>query len=344
MYKKHQSYSTYKDQVSFLAQELQKPHHALGAVFGDSEVLIEFALHKIKQIFFKSHYEVTAIEAPQWVQSDILLGQNHLFDPQNLYLITRCETVRNWTPWLKQFLHFLSSKKEHKDKILLLFKSDKIPETLLKELKKISSPTASCFDPWPNEFPTLVKDLASRFDLMLSEDALDTLIEVNGYDLIKHKHDLGKLSLLFAQKSKKYVLKTADISVHLGMLRSEESIKLDRFLTEGEWDKAQSLVLNLVNEGEKALSILGILSFHCRHKIQIEYSKQKGISADQMAKTTGMSFYTIKNAMPNPKKVTLASYHKALMSCKNADFLLKSTKIAPELLLFEIIDILATNT
>jgi len=318
---------------------LDASHQSIGLLFGDSEVLIEEAIHEIKKHFTKNQYEVTSIEASQWIRNDFILGQSHLFDPQNLYLITRCESVKNWSLWLKEFASFTKINRDFRDKILLVFKSEKIPESFSKELKQISTPSISCFDPWPREYPTVINDLARRYELTFSQDALETLIEANGYDLIKHRNDLRKLSLIFSQQSPQiFPLKSSDISTHLGMLRTEEAIKLDHFLNEGEWEKAQSLVFNLINDGEKALSILGILTFHCRNKIKIEACKEQGLALDQMIHPTGLSHFVIKNSIANPKKVPLATYKRALFVCKNADFLLKSNKITPELLLFEIID------
>lgn len=342
MFKKHQSYSSYKEQLKFFITEIKNPRHPLGIISGDSEVLIEDALSRVKHDFSEDHYEITSIEANQWMQSGIMLGQSHLFDPQNIYVITRCESIKNWAQWTKDFLPYIKSSKEFKDKIVLIFKSEKIPESINKDLKKIGFPSVTCFDPWPQEFPNTIKDLASRFEMMLATDAIEALIEANGYDLVKHKHDLGKLALIFAKKLPiTSPLRSSDISVHLGMLRSEEALKLDRFLTAGDWAKAQSLAVNLMSEGEKALSILGILSYHCRIKLQIESCKKKELTVDQMAQRTGLATFAIKNALSNPAKVSTAAYQKALGLCQSADFLMKSNKIAPEILIFEIIDSLA---
>jgi DNA polymerase III delta subunit len=342
MFKKHQPYSSYKEQIKNFVSEINKPHHSLGIIYGDSEVLIENVLLYIKKNLSDSQYEITSIEASQWIESEIVLGQNHLFDPQNLYIVNRCESIKSWSQWIKDFLIYKNSISELKDKVILVFKSEKIPESINKDLKKIGFCSISCFDPWPQDFSSAIKDLASRFNLSFTPDAVDALIESNGYDLIKHKHDIGKLALIYAKDLPlKSPLKSSDISTHLGMIRSEEALKLDRFLTAGDWEKAQSLVSNLIGEGEKGLSILGIISYHCRTKIQIEYCRKKTYTIDQISEATGLSTYSIKNSLSMPSKLSIAAYQKALVLCQNADFLMKSTKIVPEILIFEIIDSLA---
>lgn len=348
-YKKHQNYQVFLSSLQKLQVSLARDDIGFGCIYGSSEVLIETALTEIKQSFSNRGFQTTSIEASQWVQSEDLLSQVSLFDPLNLYLVTRCETVRSWPQWFKKNLPDQKSRPQKSppsveiaksNKVLLVFTCDRLLEGVQKELDALNAPMVPCFDPWPNDFPLLIRDLASKFQVSLTADATNALIEANGYDLIKLRNELSKLSLIFINAASP--LSRSMIATHLGMLRSEDSFKMDRLLAEKSWASAQSLILSLLDEGEKPIAILGIISYHCRNTLLVESARQSGLNPAQVQKMTGLNPMAIKTYLSASTRPHVSRYTLAIKKCREADFAMKSSNLQGDLLLTQIIETLAT--
>jgi DNA polymerase III delta subunit len=341
-YASHQTYSAFQEQLKTLLQSLSQSTQGLACVYGSSEVLMEYAIAETKSHFSGQDFQVTSIEAGSWLKTEFLLDQANLFEPTNLYIVTRCENIRTWPQWFKKTYPKGVVPHAETHKIVFMYHAERPPEALIKELKKHQSPTVSCYNPWPNDFPKILRDLASRLKIPLAPDAVEALLDANGFDLIKHKHEIQKLSFIYARELPlKEPLTRAMIAPHLGMLRAEESFKIDRLLSARSWDKAQCLVLKLLEEGEKPLSILGIISYHCRNAYLIESARVAGLSADQIQRATGLTLTVIKSHLQNPLKPNLRAYKAALSKCRQADFAFKSSKFRDDLVLAQIIEAMA---
>ncbi len=348
-FKKHQNYQVFLSSLQKLRVSLARDEVGFGCIYGSSEVLIEAAIKEVKQSFSDLGFQTTSIEASQWVQSQDLLSQVSLFDPLNLYIVIRCETIRSWPQWFKKNLPDDKSRQQKtvpsveiskSNKVLFVFTSDRLLEGVQKELTALEAPLIPCFDPWPNDFPTLIRDLASKLQVQLTSDAIEALIEANGYDLIKLRNELSKLSLIFSNSTSP--LTRSMIATHLGMLRSEDSFKMDRLLAERSWASAQSLILSLLDDGEKPLAILGIISYHCRNTLLVESARQSGLNPTQIQKMTGLTPMAIKTYLGASTRPKVSHYTLALKKCREADFAMKSSNLQGDLLLTQIIETLQT--
>lgn len=340
-YKKHQAYQLYQSGLQKLLTSLPKDDHGFGCIFGSSEVLIESAISEVKQSLSNLGYQTTYIEASQWVQSGDILNQVNLFDPLNLYIINRCENVRSWPQWFKKNTQEGNALHTSKTKVLMTFNSERLLEPVQKELLSLKTALLPCFDPWPNEFPKLIRDLATKYQLHLTADAIETLIEANGYEPTKLKNEISKLSLIFAKSTSSAPLTRSMISTHLGMLRSEDSFKMDRLLVERSWASAQSMMLGLLDEGEKPISLLGMISYHCRSTLIVETARLEGLNRDLTQKLSGLSSMALNTYANARSKPNISRYSRALKKCRTADFMMKSGRIREDLLLSDIIDTLS---
>ena len=195
-------------------------------------------------------------------------------------------------------------------------------------------------DPWPNEVPQVIQAFAAGFGLNLDAEARQTMIEANGNDLIKHRHELNKIALL--QGEKKGILTKEDIAPLLGLLRQDDSFQLDRLLIQRQWPEAHALADALIARGEKALGIVAILANHCRNVIRIEAALTSGCSPSNLHTEVRLPPFMLKAYIPFATRADIPRYIQALRLCQKADMALKSTPVSESLLVAQVIEALTT--
>jgi len=229
-----------------------------------------------------------------------LWAQQSLFEPKVLYVLRRCDKNAKLAAWLKDIKE-LNSIKTH---IVFEF-VDKIPAELNRQFARLEALWIPCVEPESaTEFAKLIIQMAKREGVVLAEDAVRLLLDAMGLDLAKLHNEITKIGLVYQSHGKP--LRASDIAAIIGSLREDHVFELFHLLRQRQRAKAQLLIDQLLERGEKSIALIGILSRFARE--QINRGSQRAL--------------------------------RALNLCSQADLLVKSTKVGEALLLGAIVDAL----
>lgn len=320
-----------------LCKELTASDQPYVCLYGSSECLLELALETIRKKVASLSTAITTIEGAQLSEAsfETIMGQPALFEGATMYVVRRAEQSKV----LPKILKTLAPPKGVGHRLLLVWSGGEPSASVLKEMKRLGTLMVPCLDPWPNEIPQVLQTFASSLGIKLDPSAVQLLIEANGTDLIKHRHELNKISLLNPNHSGS--LGRREIAPFLGLLRQDDAYQLDRLLTQRLWAHAHALTDALLARGEKALGLIAILSNHCRNVIRIQTALENGCSPANLSKEIRLPPFILKTYLPMAGRIDLPRYVQALKLCHDADLTLKSTSIAESILVAQIIEALS---
>jgi hypothetical protein len=176
----------------------------------------------------------------------------------------------------------------------------------------------------------LIADIASHRGISFSRDALFYLASLEASPLAWDA-EFRFLRLLYGFE--KIQLSLEECQKQVGHLFDEEAFALDRRLCEEAYGKAHLLIGRRLDQGDSPMALLGILVRHIRTVLKIMGSKKTGVSPQSL----GIRDFLLKSyqKIAVPKKEPL--YEEALRLCQRADILFKTTKVAPDLVLCQIL-------
>lgn len=337
---KHRSNkSSFKDYVHIL-KELRATKSPLIGVYGSSEFLVETALDSIRTRAKECSAEIASIEGGTLNEEkmDAIVHQTSLFEPVTYYIVRRTEQAKTLSKLLKNLTpQNLSQSWPHR--LIFVWSGGDPTATVATELKRLQTLMVPCMEPWPNEMPQVTQMYATTLGLKLRPDAIHALIEANGTDLIRLRHELNKIS--FIVKNTEAPLTKEDLVPLIGIMREDDAFQLDRLLIHENWEGAQALLDILLHRGEKPLGILSILSYHCRNILKINSALSQGIPLSALPHETRVPAFVLKNYLPIAGRANAHRYIRALELCNEADVFLKSHPIAESLVLGKVIQTLA---
>lgn len=315
---------------------------AVTLVYGSSEHLMHRTVDLIRARATKDGVPAVSLEAASITEATLqaMGGQASLFEPATLYVIRRVEQAKS----LPKLLKGAAAGKDLANKLVFVYKGDSPVAPLKAELKRMGAREVPCFDPWPNELPQVVGELAKDAGLKLKADAVQLLVETNGGDLVKQANEITKLALLTRSGGDATApLGAADVAPHLGMLREDDAFQLDKLLLAKQWAKAHALAASLLARGEKGLAVLGIIAGHCRNVVRIADALASGVPAHDLGARVKMPPFLIKTYAQGVGRVDPRRYLRALELCRETDRILKSAPISEELVIARLIDALAVG-
>lgn len=272
-------------------------------IHGASEFLRIRAMSAMKTAWSKFEgSEIQSVEGSSLdpVEFKTFWGQVSLFEPESLYFIRRCDKVSKLGVWLKE----IKSVSSIKNRIVLEF-GEKIPAEINKQIARLAAVQLPCAEPTsPVEFGKIVATLARREGLTLNDDAIKLLLDSMGLDLGRLDNELRKLCLIYHSRTEP--LTAADVAPVVGHLREDHVFELFGLLRNKQRAKAQLLIDQLLERGEKSIALVGILSRFAREAVPRQ--QQRGL--------------------------------QGLKLCAEADILLKSSPISDSLVLGRIVDAL----
>ncbi len=206
---------------------------------------------------------------------------------------------------------------------------------LQKDLSRLQAKMLPCFTPQHQELNRYIHVVAQEAGLQLEASAVELLKETQGNDLAKLDNEVSKLSLIFAGSAKKHT--AADLAPHLGVMREDHAFALDDFLTRGEKAKAQALLTELLNRGEKPHALLGILALHCRKALKIRQMLIQGHNEKIIAQELRLPIPIVKSYNRYVQQHSPKVFLHALNRCQQADVQIKSTPVGDEVILFDVL-------
>lgn len=330
--------SSFKDYLHTL-KELRSTKSPLIGIYGSSEFLIETALDAIRSQAKECSAEIAFIEggALNEEKMEAIVHQTSLFEPVTYYIIRRTEQAKNLSKLLKN----LPSQKLHQSwvhRLILVWSGGDPTATVATELKRLQTLIVPCMEPWPNEMPQVIQMYANALGLKLRPDAIHALIEANGTDLIRQRHELNKIA--FIKHNAEAPLSKEDLVPLIGILREDDAFQLDRLLVQENWEGAQALLSSLLHRGEKPLGILSILANHCRNILKINNALSQGIPPSALSHETRLPPFILKNYLPMAGRANEHRYIKALELCYEADVFLKTQPVDESVVLGKVIQTL----
>lgn len=306
-------------------------------LFGNSEFLVNDSIQTIQNLWSTTTNEPhNLIEAKSLNPHNFseLWEQSSLFASKSLNVIRRCQDNRS----LHKLLKDIPEKKNIQNTHLFIFDSEKPNVHAKKELTRLGAFELNCVEPWPNEIPPLINQLAKRRKLKLSFDACNLLLDSVGSDLIKIENELNKFSMIFEKSDDE--LSADQIAPYLGMLRADHAFELDNLLTQSQWSKAHILLLDLLTRGESSIKILGLLTRHCRNAIKILGAQNRGMNPKDLGFKLRLPPMIISKYFQHLKGRSAIEFLDILDLCRDIDQKLKSSKISDKVMLASVVEAL----
>lgn len=299
--------TNYSDYVAALktlvATEQCDAFPRLTLIHGPSEFLRMRAMASIKNIWGRldpsdpQHVEASTVDQ---VAFRGMWAQVSLFEPEIVYVVRRCDKHTKLATWLKE-IKTAESIRTH----LILEFGEKIPAEIQRQAQRLHATMIPCVEPTSAaECGKVVASLAKREGIVLAEDAIRLLTDAMGPDLAKLQNEIQKILLI--HHGRKEPLRAVDIAGMVGSLREDHVFELFNVLRSRQGAKAQLLVEQLLDRGEKAIALTGILTRYARELIA-----------------------------KNPKKGV-----RGLRVCAETDLLLKSSRVSEPLILGRVVDAL----
>ena len=344
MASKYIKHGSYRDHVTAVKPLLSGKSLSvvprLIVLYGTSDLLLNETARLLRERAMTCQAATTNLEATAINEAMLaaMTKQSSLFEATSFYLIRRTESAKSLAKIMGSQRDFDSSGNH----LCFVYQGDSIAAALKTVLTKKKAVLVPCFVPWPNEIPQVIDSLAEQIGLKLLPEAVQLLISANGDDLAKNHNELRRLLCIFGPDTGP--LGAADLSPHLGLLRENDSVQLERLLLQKQWAKAYALTANLIARGEKALPLVALLANHCRTAIKLTAATERGVSPQALATAANVPPFVVKTYQPYLSRMTNPMpYEKALGLCQEADHLLKSERFSEDLVVTRIIDAIASS-
>lgn len=321
---------------------LMGPKGRVVVLWGPSDYLIHKGLQALRDRVRKAgRVSVTSVDATELTVGGVgsMTQQRSLFEPSALYVVRRCEKAGQS---FGKLLAKCEAPRSDKTRFMFGLCRDEMYKELGKVFDAWGAVMVPCFEPRAGALAGFVAALARRFQLSLRVDAVPLMLEAVGSDLFKLENEICRLALLFADNGGQEV-GAAEITPHLGMLRSDTAFEIDNMLLRRRWSDAESLLYGiLAREGDdEAIKILGLLSRHCRMSLGTAEMMAARASERDIASTLGLWGGAAKMYMRYATSGDPARFERALDRCRQADARFKSSRADAYLVMAEIIDELA---
>lgn len=335
---KKPGFRDYMQSLKLLSSPRGVNSSSLFMIYGKAPWLAQEAVRTLRVTARKNELATAIIEGKDITEGLLsqICSQSSLFEPATLYIVNKAEQS-------KLLITALSTDggAELANKIALVFTGERLPAALNPLLSAKTTVDVPCYAPWPNEMMKAVEAFAEIEGLKIDHGGLQVILETLGNDLQKIKNELVRISLHFGENTA--TLTRGEIAPFLGALKEEDVYQLDRYLLEKKWALAHSLVISLIDRGEKPLSILAMLTNHCRNVLNVCDGKAKGYTDAEVSARSRLPAFIMKTYLQAGRHASVTGYTAALAACHRADRKLKSTPVEESLLLGQIINHLGVS-
>ena len=287
---------------------------SITVIYGEDDYLRRQAEQEVRTGFAS----VSSLDMQQLSKEEFVLRccQRDLFQRDTqLFIIRSKDEHRN----LWQALAATKLKLCHA--VLFNCRKKSLSATLQKTLKTLPAKSIACPTPRPHEYTKHLQQICSRYQLQLERHGQQLLLEHCGMQLEAIANEVQKLALIFG-KSK---ITAKDIAPHLGLLREDSSFVIIDLLLGKQYSRAQLAVEKLLQRGESALAILGLLAYFLRNLILASEGQLK-LAPRQVSR-----YQSLARTCPPTACLNL------LATCQQADMDLKTSRARPELVLGNIL-------
>lgn len=283
-------------------------------IYGEDDYLRRQAEQEVSANFS----EVTSLDVQQLRHDELIARccQRDLFQPDvQLYVLRSKDEQRSlWKELLEVRVKFCN---------VLLFNCRKksLSAALQKTFKALKAKLIACPSPRPYEYAKHLQRICIQHKLQLDRGGQQLLLEHGGLQLGALANEVQKLALIFGADK----ITATDIAPHLGLLREDSSFVIIDLLLSNQHSRAQLAVKKLLQRGENALAILGVLVYFLRNII---------LASEGQLKLAPRQVTRYQNLARQCQRTTCL---ELLTYCQQADMDLKTSRTRPELILGNIL-------
>jgi len=232
-------------------------------IYGDQDALgilvRNFVLNSVRSW---DDTECVSIDCTEAKAINVLndISERSIFDSRRILIASRAEKKIDL---VKKILDLFRNGIEA-TQLILFWEKTVVPVELSKKLSQLGAEVF--FLPLPEvstaEIRHVVRWMAGQEKVKLTSDAIDALVKLNGVDLAKIHNELRKYSLTFLDKTT--ALTGDDILDQSPSLKEEHAFILNQYLLDRDFSRAHRLIKELLDRGDSALAVLGLLNRHIR--------------------------------------------------------------------------------
>ena len=185
-------------------------------------------------------------------------------------------------------------------------------------------------EPKPRDFPIWVDRLAKRHELTLSPDAKQALLDAVGTDLGALDRHLDKLAL-FIHPEKTVSAKAVAQLVY--DIAGESLFSWTDQVVEGRVPQATATLNDLVRSGSPVLVLVSLLARHLRVLLKARDELAARTPTQELPHLLGVPPFTVRRYLDQAQRFTKGRLRSSLGELSKLDRELKSTGLAPSLLL-----------
>lgn len=272
--------------------------------------------------------ETTIDVALQEAESFPFFGDKRLVFVQSPYFLTG-KTITNGPDHDMSYLEsYLGNPSDFS--VLVIFaayekldKRKKITKTLLKQAEIINIEPLnekSVYD--------LVKSTCETEGYSIDSDALDKLIQLTDRNLSKSMTELDKL-MIYHHQDKQITLSTVEQLVPKTL--EQNIFELNDLVLSKKVQESVELYQDLLTQKEDPIKIIALMIGQFRLLLQVKILRRKGYQQADIAKILKVHPFRVKLALQKEKKFEQKILSKAHHHLIDADYLIKSGKVNPEL-------------
>jgi len=284
-----------------------------------------------------------AVEAAELDRDDFsaLWEQSGLFDPASCALISRAERCAD----LGKFLGAIPSPAAMRSHLVILLGKDRLPAELGRQCERLGAHVIHCVEPPTPELPRFVAGLARRYGLNATSEALQMIVDAIGNDPAMLDNEVRRLALYWGDSSSALCART--IAPLLTVVRDEDRFRLDDLLLARDYANAHLLLERLLDRGESALALIGMLARHVRLALRIQEEITDSArtpvgAAGSYSASLRLPSFVLRKYTQYAGRMDRGQLLAALERCQEADIRIKSSRVPETLLLASVIDALTS--
>lgn len=212
---------------------------------------------------------------------------------------------------------------------VLLFTAEKIDarKKLFQLCKKygLSLEFKKIYD---NQLPAYVKELAGKYNLALTGDALELFCKRVGTNLAEVQGEMEKLAGYLGSKN---LAEKTDVAAIVSDARIESIFDLTDSLGEGDASTALKLLDRLLAEGQAPLMVLAMMTRHFRQMWKISELLAHDTPQNELPRKVGVSPYFLKGLTKQARRYETMHYKEIFNRFLKTDLALKSSGAEPRM-------------
>jgi DNA polymerase-3 subunit delta len=311
-----------------LAHGLARPLYLL---YGDDGYLREQASARIVAALLPQLRElnVTSYEAEATPPAEVIAACNTLpcMAARRIVLVKNVDDY-NQTD-LKAFVRYLTAPCP--TTALILMASD-LPAGFIKEAKDNAFP---CDHPLPKEMAGWIRDMARELGKEISPQAVASVQETVGTDLLGLYHELAKAALYIGERRR---IEAQDVETVGSAVRISNIFALTKAIGERNTKQAFRSLALLWESGEPPLKILGMMARQFRHLLMTKEAMAQGGGTEAIrGQLPAINPYFLRELIAQARGFSRRSLRQAIFALRETDLKLKGSPLAKRLLLERLI-------